>query len=128
MTLRLISIVGMGGFTGTIARYLLQQFFYRNYPSLFPFGTLAVNLLGCLLIGIFFGISEHGNFLSQEWRMFLTIGFCGGFTTFSALSYECVQLLNAGAYTSMVAYTLASVVIGVVATFLGIWMVNTAMN
>ena len=125
MMTRIVLIIGIGGFIGTIARYLSQQFIYKFYPATFPIGTLFVNLLGCLLIGIFFALSEKGNLLSPEWRMFLTTGFCGGFTTFSTFSYESVQLLNDGEYTYVIVFAVASVVIGILATIFGIWLTKT---
>lgn len=124
---RIIFIIGIGGFIGTIARYLSQQLIYKFYPATFPFGTLSVNLLGCLLIGIFFAMGEKENLLSAEWRMFLTTGFCGGFTTFSAFSYESVQLLNEGEYSYVMLYALASVIIGILATIFGIWITKTIL-
>ena len=123
---RITLIIGLGGFIGTVARFLSQQFIYRLYPVTFPFGTLAVNLLGCFLIGIFFSLSEKGNLLSPEWRMFLTVGFCGGFTTLSAFTYESVQLIRAGEWNYVFIYSVASVVIGILATFTGIWLMKMA--
>lgn len=122
---RLILIIGIGGFIGTVARYLSQQLIYRFYPATFPIGTLSVNVLGCLLIGIFYVLSEKGNLLSPEWRMFLTTGLCGGFTTFSTFSYESVQLLNDGEYTYVTVYAVASVILGILATIFGIWLTKT---
>jgi CrcB protein len=84
-----------------------------------------VNVLGCLLIGIFYALSEKGNLLSPEWRMFLTTGLCGGFTTFSTFSYESVQLLNDGEYSYVTVYAAASVIIGILATIFGIWLTKT---
>ncbi|HYV90717.1 MAG TPA: fluoride efflux transporter CrcB [Chitinophagales bacterium] len=124
---RIVLIIGIGGFIGTIARYLSQQVIYRFYPATFPIGTLSVNLLGCLLIGIFYALSERGNLLSPEWRMFLTTGFCGGFTTFSTFSYESVQLLNDGEYTYVAVFAVASVIIGILATIFGIWISKTIL-
>ena len=124
---RIVLIIGMGGFIGTIARYLSQQVIYRFYPATFPIGTLSVNIFGCLLIGIFFALSKRGNLLSPEWRMFLTTGFCGGFTTFSTFSYESVQLLNEGEYTSVAVFAVTSVVVGILATIFGIWLTKTIL-
>lgn len=127
MTLRLLLIIGIGGFLGTIARYLSQQLVYRFYPATFPMGTLAVNVTGCLLIGIIYVLSEKGNLLTPEWRLFLTTGLCGGFTTFSTFSYESVQLLNDGEYSSLGIYVIASVVLGILATIIGIWLTKTIL-
>ena len=127
MTLRLILLIGIGGFIGTIARYLSQQLVYRFYPATFPLGTLAVNVICCLLIGMIYVLSEKGNLLSPEWRLFLTTGICGGFTTFSTFSYESVQLLNDGEYSSLSMYVIASVVLGILATIFGIWITKTIL-
>jgi len=127
MSPRFLLIIGIGGFIGTIARYLSQQLVYRFYPATFPLGTLSVNLLGCLLIGIFYSISERGNLLSPEWRLFLTTGLCGGYTTFSTFSYESVQLLNDGEYSYVAVYAVASVVFGILATIFGIWITKTIL-
>ena len=127
MSLRLLLIIGLGGFIGTVLRYVSQQFIYRFYPATFPFGTLSVNLLGCLLIGIFYSVSEKGTLLSPEWRLFLTTGLCGGFTTFSTFSYESVQLLNDGEYSYVAVYAIASVVFGILATLFGIWITKTIL-
>ena len=123
--MRLLFIIGLGGFAGTLARHFSQQFFYRYYPTTFPAGTLAINIFGCLLIGIFYALSERGNLTAPEWRMFFTTGLCGGFTTFSAFSYESAQLLNDGKYLYMGAYATASVVMGILATIFGIWLVKS---
>ncbi len=125
MTLRLLLLIGIGGFIGTVARYLSQQLVYRFYPATFPAGTLAVNVIGCLLIGIIYSFSEKGNLLTPEWRLFLTTGLCGGFTTFSTFSYESVQLINDGEYAYVAVYAIASVVLGILATLFGIWITKT---
>ena len=90
--IRMILMVGTGGFLGTVSRFLTTRFFTTYFPSSFPFGTFVVNVLGCFIIGLIYGISEKGNFISSEWRMFLTVGFCGGFTTFSTFSLETINL------------------------------------
>jgi len=119
---KIVFIIGLGGFIGTIARYLSHQFVHRYYPLTFPYGTLAVNLLGCFLIGIFYGLSVKGNLLSPEWRMFLTTGFCGGFTTFSAFTLESVNLMYDRQYLYVGIYAAVSVVVGIAATYSGIWL------
>ena len=118
--MRIILIVGVGGFVGSIARYLVQQGISKILPVIFPYGTLIVNIVGCFLIGIFFGLSEKGNILNPEWRVFLTTGFCGGFTTFSTFSYEAFNLISEEQYTFLSLYISMSIVLGVAATFFAI--------
>ncbi len=96
MTNRIFFLIGVGGFIGSVARYYSQQIVSKYFPSPLPYGTLAVNVLGCLIIGLVYGFSEKGNVLSPEWRLFLATGLCGGFTTFSTFSYENLTLLRDG--------------------------------
>jgi CrcB protein len=117
--IKLILIAGTGGFFGTISRFLVSRYFQNIMLSSFPFGTFIVNIAGCLLIGIFFGLSEKGNLLSPEWRMFLTVGFCGGFTTFSTFASENIALLRDGNFFYFALYTALSVFLGLMATYLG---------
>ena len=81
--LRTLLFIGMGSFIGGIARFLLARWVQGGTGSSFPFGTLAVNVLGCLAIGLLYGIFERGNLMNPDLRLFLTVGLCGGFTTFS---------------------------------------------
>jgi CrcB protein len=117
--IKLILIAGTGGFIGTVSRFLVSRYFQNLMLSSFPFGTFIVNIAGCLLIGIFFGLSEKGNLLSPEWRMFLTVGFCGGFTTFSTFASENIALLKDGNFLYFALYTALSVFLGLMATYLG---------
>jgi CrcB protein len=110
--------IGTVGFIGTLLRYAISQFIQTRVFSTFPFGTLGVNLIGCLAIGLVFGISERTN-LNPEWRLFLATGICGGFTTFSAFTNETFSLLRDGQIWYASVYTLASIFFGVIATFIG---------
>jgi CrcB protein len=114
--MRFLLIIGAGGFLGTIARYLLQQSITKLIPVVFPYGTLAVNILGCFLIGIFYSLGDRTEGISSDMRFFLTTGFCGGFTTFSTFSFESYQLLQQQQYAFMIFYITLSVVLGIVAT------------
>ncbi len=117
--MKLLLAIGTGSFIGGVFRYLVSQFVQARFFSTFPFGTLTVNILGCFLIGLVFGLSERGN-MSQEWRLFLATGVLGGFTTFSAFSNESVGMLRDGQFWYAGAYIGASVVIGLIATIIGI--------
>jgi fluoride exporter len=117
--LKTLLYIGIGSFLGGIARYLMSRAVQNSIASAFPYGTMAVNLLGCLLIGFIFGISERTNILNDEWRIILTVGFCGGFTTFSTFANENMTLLRDGNFISFALYTGLSVFLGLVAVFFG---------
>ncbi|MDO8282866.1 MAG: fluoride efflux transporter CrcB [Thermodesulfovibrionia bacterium] len=90
-----IIIVGSGGFLGSVARYLLSGWVYDAMPFAgFPLGTLVVNVLGCLVIGFLGGLAEARNVLGPDVRLFLFIGFLGGFTTFSSFGHETMALFR----------------------------------
>ncbi|PIO49046.1 MAG: fluoride efflux transporter CrcB [[Chlorobium] sp. 445] len=116
--MKTVLIIGVGSFIGGTLRYLVAQQVQKNFLSTFPFGTLSVNIVGCFLIGLVFALSDRGN-LSQEWRLFLATGICGGFTTFSAFSNETIALLRDGQFLYAGLYVTSSVTLGLVATFLG---------
>jgi fluoride exporter len=113
-------LVGAGGFLGSISRFLTSRLVQNNIQSAFPFGTFFVNISGCLLIGLIYGISERSSLLTPGWKMFLTAGFCGGFTTFSTFANENLALLRDGAYFHFFLYTGLSVLLGISATFIGV--------
>lgn len=122
---RSILLVGVGGFVGSVARYLVAILFSSQVSSVFPFATLTVNIVGCFLIGILFAVSDRGDVLSPEWRILLTTGFCGGFTTFSTFSYESLRLMQDGEYLYLGAYVFVSVFVGLAATYVGIMLVRS---
>ncbi|MFZ4399659.1 MAG: fluoride efflux transporter CrcB [Bacteroidales bacterium] len=116
---KIILIIGSGSFLGGVARFLTSRYIQNTFISAFPYGTFLVNIIGCLLIGIFFGISEKGNIMNTELKMFLTIGFCGGFTTFSTFANENLALLRNGNIFHFALYAGLSVFLGIMATYLG---------
>lgn len=117
-------IIGSGGAIGSICRYLMTIFVSRYVTILFPMGTFLVNLSGCFIIGLLYGIASRYAWLSLEWRLFLITGICGGYTTFSSWSWESVQLFRQGSYTYFFMYVLGSVVLGLLATVGGIAIVK----
>lgn len=117
---RILILTGAGGLLGSICRYLAASFFTKAFPSAFPYGTFIVNISGCFLIGIFYGISERYTWLTPAWRIFLTTGFCGGYTTFSSFAFENVKLLQASAYLTLALYSLGSFALGLLAAFGGL--------
>ncbi|MEI6062294.1 MAG: fluoride efflux transporter CrcB [Bacteroidota bacterium] len=119
---KLVLIAGTGGFLGTVSRFLTSRWVAFYFPSSFPFGTFAVNVIGCFLIGLIYGISEKGNFINSEWRLFLTVGFCGGFTTFSAFAAENMAMLRDSEIFNFFLYTGSSIFIGLLATFAGLML------
>jgi fluoride exporter len=114
-----IFFVAIGGLLGSVARYLVAITVSRQFASTFPYGTMGINITGCFLIGVFYALGEKGNILTPEWRLFLTTGICGGFTTFSTFSYESMNLLREGEWMYLSLYVLGSNIIGLGGTFLG---------
>ena len=121
--MKIIIAIGIGSGIGGIFRFLLSQIIQSRFLSSFPYGTLGVNIIGCFLIGIVFGLSERGN-ISVEWRLFLATGILGGFTTFSAFSNETVSLLRDAQFRNAFAYIACSILIGLLATFAGISLIK----
>lgn len=115
-----ILLVFFGGGIGSIARFLCQRGANAIYPHAFPFGTFFVNVTGCFLIGLLLGLMEKGSLVKPEWRLLLVTGFCGGYTTFSAFAAENIQLLKDGRVIYFLIYTIASVVLSILATFVGL--------
>ncbi|MFW6218627.1 MAG: fluoride efflux transporter CrcB [Bacteroidota bacterium] len=116
--MKLLLIVGAGGFIGSASRYALAGLIQNKVLSSFPFGTFSVNLVGCFLIGMLFALTERGN-LNPEWRIFFVTGICGGFTTFSAFSAESLALIRDGQLSLAFMYIMASVTFGLLTTFAG---------
>jgi len=114
--MRYLLLIELGGGLGSMARYLCQRWMAIYYPHSFPFGTLIVNIAGCFLIGILWGLSLRPNGMNEGWRLFLMTGICGGFTTFSAFSMESLQLLRAEKTGLFMLYVVCSVILGLVAT------------
>ncbi len=118
--LRNIFIVGTGGFIGSVMRYLLQIAVEKGLESTFPFGTFIANISGSFIIGMVYALSEKGTLMGPGWRLFLAVGICGGYTTFSSFSYNNLNLLKDNSITYFLFNTGGSLFLGILAVYLGI--------
>jgi len=111
-----------GGVAGTVFRYVLAGVVYTRWGTIFPYGTLAVNLLGCFLVGFFDAMFERKFLLSPHYRILLMTGFCGAFTTFSTFIFETNGLLRDSQFMSALLNVVLSVVLGFVVFRLGVFL------
>lgn len=93
-------LIGLGGAIGSISRYVLSRMVYHSAGESFPYGTLAVNIIGCFLIGLLMAVMQERLVTSPNYRYLLVIGLLGGFTTFSSFSYETLELMRMGSMTA----------------------------
>ena len=126
--LKSLIFVGLGSCCGGMARYLLSRIVQQASESTFPFGTMAVNILGCFAIGVFTALFEQQHLMNTYLKLFLTVGFCGGFTTFSTFINENYMLLRDGNFASFVIYIGISIFLGYILLFLGYWLVRELLG
>ncbi len=117
----------VGGGIGALARYGLGGWVQNAAGADFPWGTLAINVSGSLLLALIYALLE-GSRARPEWRAFLGIGFCGGYTTFSTFSYEAFRLLEDGQWNRAAAYMLGSLVLALAGTFAGFYLGETVLR
>ena len=116
--IRNILAVGAGSFIGGVGRYLVSLAI-KGIGKGFPWATLSVNLLGCLLIGLLWGFLSRNATESTSWGLFLTVGLCGGFTTFSTFSKEALTMLQCSNHIGFASYIALSVIAGIALVALG---------
>ncbi len=117
-------LVGLGGFIGSVARFLVSKLNLSWHFLSIPMGTLTVNVLGSFIIGILVGISVKSDLITTDLRLFLMVGFCGGFTTFSSFSSENLMLMQNGQVVTVLIYTALSILLGFLAVYLGYIFTN----
>jgi len=116
-------LVFLGGGFGSSLRYFISK--YLNDSQLgVPYGTFFVNILGSLIIGLLLGFAFKYKTISNETMLLLATGFCGGFTTFSAFAYENYIYFRSGDYLSLGLYTIISLIFGITAVIIGMWLVR----
>lgn len=122
-----VLLIGCGGFIGAVARYWMTLWVQRRLESTVPLGTMAVNVLGCLLLGFLMTYVDRRPSTSAELQLFVKVGLLGAFTTFSTLGYETVQLFGDGELRDGLVSLVGNLVLGLVGVVLGAWLARTVL-
>ena len=112
-------LIGIGSCAGGVMRYGVSRLLAGCSFFSMPLGTFCVNVAGCLLLGVFYGLLDRSTLFTEEMRLLFVVGFCGSFTTFSTFSADTVRLLRAGDYTPAVCYVVLSIAVCLLFTALG---------
>ncbi len=125
---RVLGLIGLGSAVGGVSRFVLGTLVQARTGMGFPYGTLLINVSGSLLLGFLMRYSLGSTSLSPDLRAMLTVGFCGGYTTFSTFSYETMSLMEYGDYRRAAGYVTASVVLSVLGTFAGVAVARAVLE
>ncbi len=117
-----VMLVFVGGGAGSVVRFVLGRWINSLHDLNFPFGTLVVNVVACLLLGYIVGFADHRQLISPGLRFFWTVGFCGGFSTFSSFSAETLTLLQGGFHFVTISYIVISLLLCLAAVFVGLYV------
>jgi CrcB protein len=113
-------LIGLGAFIGANVRYALQTWAAARWGTDFPYGTLIINISGSLILGFFVTLVTQRVAIPAEWRVFVTVGLLGGFTTFSSFSVETLTLVQMSRWLPALLYLTGNVVLGIIGAYLGI--------
>lgn len=116
--------VFIGGGLGSLARFSINKFIQENIDKTFPFGTLSVNVLASIVLGIFIGMAEVKSLTNPNYKALIAIGFCGGFSTFSTFSNDTLELIQNNRMLEAFLNILLNVILCIFATFAGITLVK----
>ncbi len=119
--MKILIWVFIGGGLGSSFRYLLQLLF-KNFNSQYPLATFSANLIGCLLIGLFFGILQKLDLLKGEAHFFFIVGFTGGLTTFSSFALDNLLLFRESSILQPLLYSIGSIILGILMVVIGLWI------
>ena len=122
--MKMLIYIGTGSFLGGVARYMLTRYVAAGIVGAVPYGTLAVNVLGCMLLGAIYELSNYYVDMPLEIKLMLAVGFCGGFTTFSTFMAENMAMLSMNKLLQCATYAAASLLLGFVAMWAGHRMVQ----
>lgn len=117
-----IITVALGGAMGAVSRFLVGNIVGKALGSAWPYGTFIINIVGCFCMGVLMTVIVERQLLPAAWRLFLCVGFLGGFTTFSSFGYETISLINNGKLVEAFAYVGGSVLLGLLATAIGVYV------
>lgn len=115
-----LMMIALGGALGAVSRFLLGNAVSKAVGSALPYGTFVINVIGCFAMGLLMTLIVDREMLPAAWRLFLCVGFLGGFTTFSSFGYEALMMLTEGRLLDVLAYVGGSVALGLVAAGLGV--------
>ncbi len=120
--MKALFLIGCGSFVGGVLRYAISRAIHSYSAQPLPWGTLLVNMLGCFALGLITaGLTRHYQ-LSEEWKLALTVGLCGGFTTFSTFAHETLRFLHDGAWGHAICYAAASFVLSMLGIIAGYYL------
>ena len=120
-----LMMIALGGALGAVSRFLLGNAVSKAIGSALPYGTFVINVIGCFALGLLMTLIVDREMLPAAWRLFLCVGFLGGFTTFSSFGYEALMMLTEGRLLAVLAYVGGSVALGLVAAGLGVLCART---